>query len=369
MAQYYIYVSGELENAIEAAELLRQSYPRYAPAHNVLATVYGKLGQNEKAVEEFQATIDLDPNWVGPYSPLALHLTRLGRLTEAREVLEQAASRKLDSPYFHYNLFMIAFILGDETGMKEQMDWESAKPIGSRGFGFQNSVAAFSGHIRQVQEFSRREIERAQSGNAGAAANIAAQDAMMNAFLGICRQAREIVAQALTSARGNSAKIDEAITLAMCGELGQAQFICNELGRQNPKDTSLNAIWLPTIRAVIEIRKDNAAAAIQLLLAAGPYEAAGSFSPTYVRAQAYLRQKSGAEARAEFQKILDHRGWDPTSYLYPLANLGLARAAWLTGDVAGSRKSYQDFFAVWKDADADLPILIEAKKEFAALNR
>lgn len=369
MAQYYNNVSGELENAIEAAEQLRQSYPRDAPAHNVLAIVYGKVGQNEKAVEELQATIVLDPNWIAPYFSLALYLTRLGRLAEAREVVQQAVSRKLDNPNLHYNLFMIAFILGDETGMKEQMDWESARPIGSLGFTLQNSVAAFSGQVRRVQEFSRSEIERAQSGNSGAASDTAAQDATMNAFLGNCRQAREIVAQALTSDRGNGAKTNEAITLAMCGDLGQAQLICDELARQNPKDTKLNIIWLPTIRAAIEIRKDNAAAAIQLLQAAGPYEAAGSFWPTYVRAQAYLRQKSGAKASAEFQKILDHRGWDPTSYLYPLAHLGLARAAWLTGDVAGSRKSYQDFLALWKDADADLPILIEAKKEYAALNR
>ena len=89
--------------------------------------------------------------------------------------------------------------------------------------------------------------------------------------------------------------------------------------------------------------------------------------PPYTRGQAYLKLRKGAEAAAEFQKILDHRGWDPISYLYPLAHLGLARAAALTGDVAGSRKAYQDFLALWKDADADLPILIEAKKEYAAL--
>ncbi len=115
------------------------------------------------------------------------------------------------------------------------------------------------------------------------------------------------------------------------------------------------------------MRKDNAAGAIQLLLAAGPYEAAGSFWPTYIRAQAYLQQKSGAEAKAEFQKILDHRGWDPTSYLYPLAQLGLARATVLGGDSTNARKSYQDFFALWKDADSDLPVLIEAKKEYERL--
>ena len=153
----------------------------------------------------------------------------------------------------------------------------------------------------------------------------------------------------------------------MCGEIAQAQSLANDLAKENPKDTAINAIWLPTIRAAIEIRKDNPAGAIRLLQAVGPYEAATFFWPNYIRALAYLRQKAGAEARAEFQKILDHRGWDPTSYLYPLAHLGLARAAALTGDVAVSRKAYQDFLSLWKDADADLPILIEAKKEYAIL--
>jgi len=134
------------------------------------------------------------------------------------------------------------------------------------------------------------------------------------------------------------------------------------------RKTPINAIWLPTIRAAIDISKDNAAGALRLLQAVGPYEAAAFFRPNHIRTQAYLRQKAGAEARAEFHKILDHRGWDPTSYLYPLAHPGLARAAALIGDVAGSRKAYQDFLAVWKDADPDLPILIDAKKEYSALN-
>jgi tetratricopeptide (TPR) repeat protein len=221
--------------------------------------------------------------------------------------------------------------------------------------------------MRQVQEFSRREIERAQPSNIEAAASRAAQDAARNAVLGNCRQARESAAQALTLARTNNSTVNGAIAIAWCGESAQAQSLANELAKENPRDTAINAIWLPTIRAAIEIGKGNAAGAIQLLQPVGPYEAATFFWPNYVRAQAYLRQGAGPEARAEFQKILDHRGWDPTSYLYPLAHLGLARAAALTGDVAGSRKAYQDFLALWKDADADLPILIEAKKEYARL--
>ena len=125
-----------------------------------------------------------------------------------------------------------------------------------------------------------------------------------------------------------------------------------------------NAIWLPTIRATIELRRNNPAQAIDLFEGTKQYEAAAKFWPPYVRGQAYLKLGRGAEAAPEFQKILDHRGWDPLSPLYPLAQLGLARAAVLTGDSEKARKTYQDFFALWKDADADLPILITAKKEY-----
>ena len=365
MAHYYLNVSGELENAIEAAGWLKQTYPRYPPARNVLGISYGMLGQNENAVEEFREVVRLAPNWALPYNNLAAQLIYLGRFAEAGEILEQAPTKKVDGRIFHYHLYMIAFIGGDAAGMKQQIDWASEPANGSGAFAWQARTAAFSGQMRQAQEFSRREIERTQPGNVEMVANLAAHDAARNAVLGNCRQARENAAQALTLSRSNSSKVYGAIALALCGEIAQAQSLANELANENPKDTWVNSIWLPTIRAAIELRKDNTAGAIQLLQSVGLYEAAVLFWPNYIRAQAYLRQKAGAEARAEFQKILDHRGWDPTSYLYPLAHLGLARAAALTGETDKSRKAYEDFFAMWKDADADIPILIEAKGEYA----
>jgi len=304
---------------------------------------------------------------------MATAYVRLNRFDEARGVIEQAFAQNIDSALLRYRLYEIAFIQGDAAAMTQQIDWARNGPDGSQAFGLQAEVAAFSGQMREVQEFSRRGSELNQRGNIETAARLTEPDAARNAVLGSCRQAPENAAQAqilaralLNNARSNTA-VMRPIALALCGEVGQAQSLANELAKENPKDTAINAFWLPTIRAAIEIRKDNAAGAIQLLQAVGPYEAATFFWPNYIRALAYLRQKAGREAGAEFQKIIDHRGWDPTSYLYPLAHLGLARAAALTGDVAGSRKAYQDFLALWKDADADLQILIEAKKEYAGL--
>jgi serine/threonine protein kinase/tetratricopeptide (TPR) repeat protein len=366
-ARYYVDVSGELEKAIEAAGLLKQIYPRYPPASNLLGNLYFRLGQNEKAVEHFREAVRLDPNWALPYVGLAGQLIRLGRFAEAKEVLEQASRQKLDSNLIHYHLYVIAFIHGDAAGMKQQIDWASDKPDSSQAFGWQAETASFSGQIRKVQEFSRREIERVQPSDVEAAASLAAQDAARNAVMGNCRQARENAAQALTLAHSNFSKVYGAIALAMCGEIAQAQSPADELAKENPKSTAINAVYLPTIRATIELRRNNAARAIDLLEGAKQYEGNAGFWPQYLRGQAYLLKRAGAEAAADFQKILDHRGWDPTSYLYPLSHLGLARAATITGDVAGSRKAYQDFFALWKDADADIPIFIEAKKEYERL--
>ena len=156
------------------------------------------------------------------------------------------------------------------------------------------------------------------------------------------------------------------LALAMCNEGAQTQTLIDEVSKRFPKDTAINAIVLPISQALLEMNRGNYPHALQLLESARRYEMGGiaGFSINYCRGQTYLKQRMGAEAAAEFQKILDHRGIDLYSPLYPLAHLGLARAAALTGDTARSRKEYQDFLAMWKDADSDLPILIEAKKEY-----
>ena len=169
-------------------------------------------------------------------------------------------------------------------------------------------------------------------------------------------------------ARTSSSLRTAALALALCGELGQAQSLADEYARLVPSDTLANAIELPVIRAAIANHRGNYAQAVALLQTARRYDRADStFLAHYTRGQTYLGQHSGAEAAAEFQYILDHRGIDPFSVLHPLAQLGLARAAVLTSDTAKARKAYQDFFALWKDADPDIPILIEAKKEYENL--
>ena len=161
--------------------------------------------------------------------------------------------------------------------------------------------------------------------------------------------------------------VNASNALATCGAFSEAQTIVAELIRRHPKDTELNKIMLPLVQARIELQRGNAGQAIQLLETTRPYEGYALFQIAYLRGQAYLSQQNGAGAATEFQKILDHRGSQPTSPLYALAQLGLARAAALSGDMAKARKAYQDFFALWKDADPDLPVLQDARLEYEKL--
>jgi predicted Zn-dependent protease len=148
------------------------------------------------------------------------------------------------------------------------------------------------------------------------------------------------------------------------GDLRQAQSLTDEGERKLPQNINPQATRLPTIRAAIELRRGNPAKAIELLQASSRYEPTlYPFWPTWLPGQAYLQLRQGARAAAEFQRIIEHRGWDPLSPLWSLAHLGMARAAAMQGDAANSRQAYEAFLALWQGADADLPILIEARKE------
>ena len=241
----------------------------------------------------------------------------------------------------------------------------------------QSETSGFPGQLHQARELSRRAIDMSQRlGLKEAAAQYAAVDALREAVVGNCSEAKHKTARALAIARGRFPLSINALALAVCGEANRAELLTDEMARRFPQDTYIKAFWLPMIRAALEINRNNSAQAVQLLQVASRGETGGSpvLWPAYVRGLAYLRGRSGNEAMVEFQKILDHKGviapkgFNPASYaVYPLAHLGLARAAALTGDTAKSRKAYQDFFAVWKDADPDIPILQEARREYEKL--
>jgi tetratricopeptide (TPR) repeat protein len=378
-SRYHNLVTGDLNKGIEVLMLQKRMYPREWTGPNDLAGVYNRIGQFDQAIAEARESIRLNPNFAAPQRFLGLALLGLNRFAEAKDVLVQALQQKLDHTSFHSSLYQIAFINNDTAAMQQQVDWTSGKLDEYVALDWQTGAAAFAGRWRKAQELSRRAIDLASRGDTKeVAARNAAEAALRGAIVqssifSLPPQKRQPegctlnVKQLLALERTQLTLVRAALALALCGESSQAQPLVDELVQRYPKDTLINGLWLPAIRAAMELQRGNASQAIDLLQAASRYERAAEFWPQYVRGQAYLRLKSGSEAAAEFQKILDHHGEAPLSALYPLAHLGLARAEALASDVAGSRKAYQDFLALWKDADPDLPVLIAAKKEYERL--
>lgn len=362
---YYSYVTGEIDKQIEVLEMYKRTYPRDARAPTNLSDVYSRLGQFEKAAAEAREGVRLNPNSVVGYINLGQAFIGLNRFADAREVVQQASQQNLDSTFFHGFQYQIAFAASDTTEMQQQLDWSRGKPDEYVALDWQTQTAAFRGHYHRSQDFSQSSIELATRGDAKeVAARYAVEAALRGGVLAQCSQTKAAIAQSSGLERNNFFFTRGALALALCGDASQAQSFVDEVTKERPHDTLINSLWVPIIRAAIEINRNNPSEAIKFLESARRFEAAAEFWPQYLRGLAYLKLKSGNEAAAEFQRILDNRGQAPLSVLYPLAHLGLARAAVLTGDLSKSRKAYQDFLALWKDADSDLTILQEAKLEY-----
>ena len=365
---YQTFVTGELNSAIETLELYKQTYPRDERAFMYLSHIYCRVGRFEKAIAAAREALRLNSANAVNYVNEGEMLLHLNRFAEARQVFEQASEQNLDNLWFHTYLYQIAFILDNTAAMANQLDWFSGQADEYIALDLQTGTLAFRGEWRKAQDFSRRAVDLAtRNGAAEVAARYEAEHALRATVFGQFAQAKTAAAQSHALAHTQLSLTRGALALALSGESNQAQSFVEELVKRYPKDTIINGIWLPAIRAALDLQLGNASQAIESLQPAGRYEAA-EFWPQYLRALAYLKLGHGAEAAAEFQKILDHRGQAPLSVLYPLAHLGLARAAAMNGDATKTRQAYQDLFALWKDADADLPVLIEAKKEYEKLN-
>ncbi|MGI9167222.1 MAG: protein kinase domain-containing protein [Pyrinomonadaceae bacterium] len=366
---YYRVVTHDLEKAIEVGEVWKQTYPHNWRTYHALADLYIDVGQFEKAVANGREAMRLNPKVAAVYSNPAGALIFLNRFAEAKEIYQQALANNLDAPEYHMYLYWIAYYAGDTATMAQEQKWEDANSYPYWSLTLQAQTAALDGKWHKAKNLSNQAtamLER--SGIKGFVARLASHVALTGAVFGDCQTAKQKATQALASV--NDASYSEsAVALAMCGEVSQAQAHMATLAPLYPNDTRFNGIWLPVIRAAIELQRGQPAQALQLLEPVRRYEAASDFQPQYLRGLAYLRLGQGAEAAAEFQKIIDRHGLFDIGgpALYSLAHLGLARASSVSGDASKARKAYEDFLTRWKDADADLPILIEAKKEYARL--
>jgi serine/threonine protein kinase/tetratricopeptide (TPR) repeat protein len=368
--KYTSYVTGDREEAVNVLKAWAQSYPNDYIPHNNLAVNYSLFGQFEDALKESREAVRLSPNNTTAQGNYVENFIKLNRFDEARQVLEQTLGQNPDRSVYRFYSSQLAFIRGDQDTIKRELDWWSKRPTETDALDYQSGTSAFYGQWQKARDFSRRSIEMMLSQdrkeNAG---QTEAFISFFEAVLGRCQQAKEGVTRGLALSRDRIGLGSAAMALAYCNELGQAQSLADELQKRFPKDTPTVGVLIPMVRATMEMNRGNTAAAIEILRPANRFEfgnVAGIWL-TYVRGQIYLRQKTGNEAAADFQKILDHRGIEPSSPLYPLAHLGLARASVLSGDTAKARKEYQDFLAVWKDADADLPVLQQAKDEYGKL--
>jgi eukaryotic-like serine/threonine-protein kinase len=377
-ADYYGLATGELEKANQTYELWIQVYPRDYSAYGNLGSNYAALGQYEKAATETREYIRLEPTDVSAYENLGQIYLALNRFDEARAATEEALTRKLDGISLHLNLYALAFFQGNAGAMNQQADWAIGKP-GAEDWmlSLESDTEAWSGRLKKARELSRQAVETARrSDEKEPAALWQANVAIREALFGNANVARQNAAAPAALAPGSrDAEAQAALAYALASDAMHAHSLADDLAKRFPRDTVVQSVWLPTIGAQIETGRKNLARSIEFLQTAAPYEL-GMISgnapnsclyAVYVRAQAYLSAQQGQLAATEFQKVLDHRGLLWNCATGALARLGLARAYVLQGDTAKARAAYQDFLTLWKDADADIPVFIAAKAEYAKL--
>jgi eukaryotic-like serine/threonine-protein kinase len=374
---YYGFVTGQKEKAIETYSEWVRTYPEDPLPHANLGVIYTELGRYEKAAIEMQERIRLtlehsDYNLVGVYACL-------NRLDDARALLEQA--RQQDEPFLHELRYSLAFLWGDNAAMQQQLTWAVGKPgVEDRLLSAQSDTEAYYGRLAKARQLSEGAVQSARHAEVPeTAAEWRANEALREAELGNAVRARQSAAEALALSTGPDVEVNAALALASAGGAGgaaRAQKLVDKLNREFPLNTVIQNYSLPSIRAAIELEKNDPAKAIELLRAAVPYDLGstsksvafyGYLYPVYIRGEAYLKAGQGQQAAAEFQKMLDHRGIVGNFVLGALAHLQLGRAQAMMVDKEAARKSYQDFFALWKDADPDIPVLHAAKAEYAKL--
>ena len=386
-ANYYL-VTGEVEKEAQAYQQLLEYYPRDASARLDLGGSYVQEGQYEKGIEAYRESLRLAPDNSFTYWGLADNLLALQSFEEARQTIEQAHARKLDNYGLRSALYGLAFLREDSAGMAQQQQWFAGKPEENFGVSLASDTEAYAGHLRKATELTKRSIDsaiRADSKETGAIWQAIA--AQREAAFGNAKDAKQEAAQSLKLYRASQGvEVEAALAFAMAGDTTRAESLVQDLNKRFPLDTQMHSLWLPAIRAQLALNRKNSAAAITSLLpAVPPIEFAAipflinpsCLYPTYIRGEAYLAAGQGTAAAAEFQKILDHSGIVWNCWTGALVHLGVARAHALQArtsqgadaDTArvGALAAYKDFLTLWKDADPDIPILKQAKAEYARL--
>ncbi len=353
---YYYRFTGELDKEIDAWQLSARNYPRNWGPHNQLSVTYIDIGQFEEGLREGQQSARLEPHVEPPWRRQLDALMCLNRLPEAEAVASKVRTLGLDGSRIHQRFLELAYLQDDRPSITREIQWFSGKPEEYLSFGLQAAYLNMHGQRRESSEQYQRAAETARrQGLRYVAEDFEDADARADALAGSCQSSRRLGRPALA--------------LAICGETAEAEKLAAQGSKLLPNGTIWNAVQLPEIQAMSEPAKG-----IERLASASPYERAYP-DAVYVRGLVYLQLKSGAQAAAEFRKIVDHEGlsWGATwihpywGQYYALSCLGMARGYLLAGERAQARDAYEKFFALWKNADPDLPVLRQAQTEYARL--
>jgi len=373
-SHYQGYVTGNQQKSIQNDQSWAQTYPRDSiPVFNIGGSFWA-LGEFDKARAQFTQALLLDSPGALNYSNLANVYIHLDEYKDARQRIDEAKSKNLDSATMHFLLYQLAFLENDEAGMSQQVAWSSGKPGAEDTLLFlEADTAAYNGELGKARSLYDRSIAAAKGADEKElAATDQAVDALREALVGNAVEARQRAAAALQASKGQEPEYGSALALALSGDLERAELLVDDLNKHFPEDTLVQFNYLPTLRALVVLSQGNSTNAIDLLQPALTYEFASYYMlplyHAYVRGQAYLGAKQGTQAAAEFQKILDHRGLVLNDPIGALAHLQLGRAYAMAGDFTKSKAAYQDFLTLWKDADPDIPVLKQAKAEYAALS-
>jgi DNA-binding winged helix-turn-helix (wHTH) protein len=376
-SHYAAYVTGDIEAALRAYEMWIQTYPRDdIPYHNLGNIYRNVLGDYDKALAAFQESVKLNPGTALARAAVVDAYIALNRLDEAKAAAQDMQAHKLDSPWLHVQLYALDFLRHDPAGMER----EAARLMDTPGWedwslSIDSATAAYAGQFAKARELNRRAIAFAQRTQKERPAGYEAGAALQEILVGNATLARRRAEAALALSTGRDVEGVSAIALALASDAAQATRLADDLGRRFSEDTAVQFSFLPAIHAALALQKGDAAGAVANLATGARYDfthtnpGAGYCSfPIYLRGQAFLAQGNAAAAAAEFQRILDHPGVVVNTLTGALAHLQIGRAYALSDETTKARAAYQDFFTLWKNADPDVPILKQAKAEYAKLN-
>jgi eukaryotic-like serine/threonine-protein kinase len=371
-SHYYDIVTGDLDKAIEIYEQWVQTYPRDTAPRDNLAIRYQFIGQQEKALASSSEAMRIDPKDVFAYQNVADAYERLNRFDEARAVAEQGAAQNMGRSV-HFTLYDLAFIRGDEAAERRELELATNKADEPILLLIHADAECSRGRLQPARDaFAQSGSASQRLGYKEFSGIILADQASCEAELGNLKEAREKIPDALALSPDRGTRTIVMQLLARTGDTARSQKIADDLVRQYPTNTLLNKVFVPLAQATSDLQRNQPEQSVARLQVATPYElgsepGAAHYWVNYIRGEAFLGSKQGAKAAAEYQKILDHRGVAPLDVTYNLSHLGLGRAYALQGNTAAAKSAYQDFFAAWKDADPDLPVLKQAKAEYEKL--